>query len=359
MTPARPRDVQPDSPHRRRLLAALGGAALGGCAAIGRSADPAAARYQPQPVAPGVFLLAGLPGDVGPENLGRIGNAAFVVGPTGVLAVNAGVSRRDGEALLAAIRRTTPLPVRGLLLTHAMQEFIFGATAFQDAGVPVLMHRSATRLMAGRCETCLKALVRQLGDDAMAGSRVPRADHVFDTVDAATALPDIGRPLQLLAADGLAASPGDSALFVPGIDPAGHATGGTPNDSSGGTLIAGALLDAHTIPDVQDSDLAGWHARLAALGRLPVRHVIAGHGPAGAAAQIDTVERYLRQLEARTAALLQAGTALSEVADAAELPAYAGWSRYDTTHRRNASIVYLRQERAMMLNDTSSTQGQP
>ncbi|MEY2653859.1 MAG: hypothetical protein RLZZ524_887, partial [Pseudomonadota bacterium] len=28
---------------------------------------------------------------------------------------------------------------------------------------------------------------------------------------------------------------------------------------------------------------------------------------------------------------------------------FSGWSRHDTTHRRNASIVYLRQERALML----------
>jgi glyoxylase-like metal-dependent hydrolase (beta-lactamase superfamily II) len=351
MTLTRPREALPE---RRRLLAALGGAGLWaagtglvGCAALGRPGDPATDRHRAQAVAPGVYLLAGLPGDVGPENLGRIGNASFVVGTTGVLAVNAGVSRRDGEALLAAIRQTTPLPLRGLLLTHAMQEFIFGATAFQDAGVPILMHRHAARLMAGRCETCLKALVRLLGDEAMAGSRVPKADRPFDASDAASALPDIGRPLQLLAADALAASPGDSALFVPG------------SDAAGGTLIAGALLDADTIPDVQDSDLTGWHTRLAALGRLPVHHVIPGHGPAGPAAQIDGVERYLRQLEDRTAALLKDGTALSEVADATDLPPYAGWSRYDTTHRRNASIVYLRQERAMMLNDTSSTQGPP
>jgi len=46
---------------------------------------------------------------------------------------------------------------------------------------------------------------------------------------------------------------------------------------------------------------------------------------------------------------LQAGTALSEVPDAAALPEYANWDQYDIIHRRNASILFLRLERALLL----------
>jgi glyoxylase-like metal-dependent hydrolase (beta-lactamase superfamily II) len=120
-------------------------------------------------------------------------------------------------------------------------------------------------------------------------------------------------------------------------------------DEHTGTLFAGALLDAQAIPDVQDADLAGWHAALDELRRLPLRQVVPGHGPASPPALIDRVGRYLAQLAQRTTELLAAGVPLSEVADAAHLPEFAADDHYDTTHRRNASIVFLRQERVLML----------
>lgn len=341
---------------RRQMLRALGACAgVGaaslwtGCAAPTVAHESGGLPVQPsgvsgfapagtrriEQIAPGVYLQHGLRGEIGPDTLGRSGNAGFIVGASGVLAINSGGSHRDGQALLAAITRSTALPLRGVLLTHAMQEFIFGASAFQAAGVPVLMHHDAARLMAVRCESCLKTLQRVLGADEMAGTRVPRADITFTTADATRALPDIGRPLRLLAPAAIAASPGDSAVF----------------DDTSATLFAGALLDADTIPDVQDADLAGWHAALAALQGLPLRRIVPGHGPAAGTGLVESVDSYLRQLEQRTAALLQAGTALSEVADAVDLPAFAHWQRYDSTHRRNASIVFLRQERALMLKD--------
>ena len=339
-----PRPMPPQVPdtdaRRRRLL--LGMAALPlGCATHPATSGDGAARE----VVDGVFLLPGVRGEIDPDTRGRIGNAGFIVGPTGVIAIDSGVSHRHGVQRLAAIRQVTRQPVRALVLTHARQEFLFGSTAFQAAGVPVVMHRDAARLMASRCEGCLKTLVSLLGADEMAGTRVPRPDTEIISPDTADRLPDIGRPVQLrMAAPGHpSVSPGHLAVL----------------DERTGTLFAGALLDAGAIPDVQDADLVGWHAALADLRRQSLQHIIPGHGPASSPALIDRVERYLTQLAARTAALLAAGVPLSEVADAADLPEFATDDHYDTTHRRNASIVFLRQERALMLgtgNDNRTIQ---
>lgn len=328
----RPMPLQmPDTDARRRRLL-LGMAAL----PLGCATHPAASGDgTAQEVADGVFLLPGVRGEIDPDTRGRIGNAGFIVGPTGVIAVDSGVSHRHGTLRLAAIRQVTRQPVRALVLTHARQEFLFGATAFQAAGVPVVMHRDAARLMASRCEGCLKTLVSLLGADEMAGTRVPRPDIEILGPDTADRLPDIGRPVRLLmAAPGQpSASPGHLAVL----------------DERTGTLFAGALLDADAIPDVQDADLAGWHAALADLRRWSLQHIVPGHGPASSLTLIDRGERYLTQLATRTAALLAAGMPLSEVADATDLPEFATDDHYDTTHRRNASIVFLRQERALML----------
>lgn len=314
------------------IAAGLGGwlAGLSGCAAlapvaVGQGSVPTG---RAEPLAPGVYMVRGSGGETAPENLGRTGNAGFIVGPRGVLVIDTGVSYRQGVALLAEIARVTPLPVLRALVTHTRQEFLFGAGAFRERGIPVHMHRSAAQLMAARCEGCLKTLVRVLGEDEMRGTAMFKPDVVFD---AAHPIDLIGRPVQVLFY-GHSSGPGDVAVF----------------DPAGGVLFAGGLLDQGYIPDVQDGELATWATALGALQALPLRRVVPGHGPAGGPALVGQVADYLAQLQTRMAELLARGAALSEVAELAELPAFKGWDQYDTIHRRNASVVYLRLEREQM-----------
>ncbi len=56
------------------------------------------------PIAPGVYALLGSGGEVTAENGGRIANAAFVVGPGGIVVMDTGISYREGEEIIAAIK---------------------------------------------------------------------------------------------------------------------------------------------------------------------------------------------------------------------------------------------------------------
>jgi glyoxylase-like metal-dependent hydrolase (beta-lactamase superfamily II) len=280
----------------------------------------------------GVYMVQGLAGEVSPDNGGRLGNAGFIVGRQGVMAIDSGTSFQHGQALLAAIAQVTPQPVRLVLLTQARQEFIFGATAYQARGVAVHMHRRAAELMAARCEGCLKTLRAELGDEAMRGTVVPRPDVLFDDTHV---LDTIGRPV-LVSHHGLANGPGSASAF----------------DTRTGTLFAGGLLDHHRIPDVQDGDMAQWRQAIAALRTLNIQTIVPGHGKLGGREIAASNDRYLAQLEARCAALLKAGTALSAVPDAVELPEFSRWDQYDIIHRRNASVVFLRLERQQLLAPT-------
>ena len=279
-------------------------------------------------LATGVYMLPGAPGEVDAGNLGRIGNAGFIVGETGVMAIDTGTSYRHGVALLAAMRRVTDKPVRLALITHTRQEFLFGANAYREQGIPVHMHHLAANLMRSRCERCLKTLRQVLGEDAMQGSTMFTPDLEFD---AARAVDMIGRRVQVLYF-GHSSGPGDVAVL----------------DLPSGVLFAGGLLDQLRIPDVQDSDLDGWARALKALQALPIKAVVPGHGPAAPATVVASVERYLAQLRARVLALLHSGAALSEVPAAANLPEFARWDQYETIHRRNASVLFVRFEREEM-----------
>jgi glyoxylase-like metal-dependent hydrolase (beta-lactamase superfamily II) len=308
--------------RRRSLLAA----ALGAPWAAAAQPDEAAVEVEA-----GVYLLPGQTGAASVANAGRIGNAGFIVGRNGVMAIDSGTSHRHGQALLAAIAQVTPLPVRLALVTHVRQEFVFGASAFQARGVPVHMQRTAAALMAARCDNCLKTLRSELGEEAMRGTIVFKPDQLFDE---AHVVESIGRPV-LVQHHGHASGPGDSSAF----------------DVRSGTLFAGGLLDNRCIPDIQDSDLDGWRQALGGLRSLRLNTIVPGHGPAAGPELIVLNERYLALLERRCAQLLKEGAALSEVPDAAALPEFSRWDQYDTVHRRNASIMFLRLERRLLLDE--------
>jgi len=237
-------------------------------------------------------------------------------------------------ALLAAIRRVTDKPVRLALITHTRQEFLFGAAAYREQAIPIHMHSKAAGLMRSRCERCLKTLKQLLGEDAMSGTVMFKPDLEFEHPQTSDV---IGRRLQLLYF-GHSSGPGDVALL----------------DQQSGVLFAGGLLDELRIPDVQDADFGGWMQALQALRRLPVKLVVPGHGPVASFKVIDAVERYLAELRARVLVLLQSGTALSEVPDAAALPDFAQWDQYETIHRRNASILFVHHEREQLFKQAAS-----
>ena len=319
--------------HRRRRTRtrwlATGLLAAGVALAV-RAAEPPV--VAPIELAAGVYMVPGSGGEPDSRNLGRVGNAGFIVGRSGVLAIDTGTSYLHGRALLAAIRSVTDQPVRLVLITHTRQEFLFGAAAFREQGVPIAMQQAAARLMATRCETCLQTLRKTLGEDAMRGTTMFVPDRAFTDpleIDAAAL---IGRPIQVLYF-GHSSGPGDIAVYDPRTR----------------TLFAGGLLDAQRIPDLIDSDLACWGEALRSLQALPVEVIVPGHGPSGSKRIITQVERYLDQLTARVRALLKAGAPLSEVPDSTALSDFASWDQYDTVHRRNAALVYLRYEREQLI----------
>jgi glyoxylase-like metal-dependent hydrolase (beta-lactamase superfamily II) len=295
------------------------------------SAATGAAEVAPVELAAGVYMVPGAGGEPDASNLGRVGNMGFIVGRSGVLAIDTGTSYLHGRALLASIRSVTDKPVRLALVTHTRQEFLFGGAAFREQGIPIAMHKAAADLMASRCETCLKTLRTTLGEEEMRGTTMYKPDIAFTDPLGIDAAALIGRPIQVLYF-GHSSGPGDIAVY----------------DPRSRTLFAGGLLDARRIPDVMDSDLPRWGEALRSLQALPAEVIVPGHGPAGGKQTIAQVERYLDQLTTRVRSLQSGGAPLSEVPDSTPLTEFAGWDQYDTVHRRNAALVYLRYEREQL-----------
>ena len=312
-------------------LAVAWSTAGSGQVALPAVAAPAAGSPQvaipaPVNVAPGVYVFRGLAGETNAQDLGGTANVSAIIGPRGVAVIESGVSFRRGEAIIEALGRMTARPIRLLILTHAGQEVVFGAAAFQAHGIPVLMHRDAAALMAARCDQCLQRLNATLGVRAMAGTRLVKPDVL---IDASESIDVIGRRLRLIVPrEGSA--PGALAVF----------------DPASSTLIGGSLVTVDTIPDLRDSDGNSWSPVLALLGATHCAHLVPAYGALGDCSALLALDRYFRELDARVQQLFAAGVGLAEVTRQSDLPEFAAWHGYATLHGANAERAFLRVERA-------------
>ncbi|HTS46977.1 MAG TPA: MBL fold metallo-hydrolase, partial [Bryobacteraceae bacterium] len=75
------------------------------------------------------------------------GNAGFVIGGDGVVVIDTFQDPRPAKALLAEIRKLTPLPVRFVVNTHYHLDHVNGNDVFAAAGATIVAHRNVRAWM--------------------------------------------------------------------------------------------------------------------------------------------------------------------------------------------------------------------
>jgi quinoprotein relay system zinc metallohydrolase 2 len=272
-------------------------------------------------VAPGVFVHEGAVALASAGNGGDIANLGFVVGERAVAVIDAGGSRAVGEALYAAVRARTALPIRWLVLTHMHPDHVRGAAVFAEAGAEVVGHARLGPALAARAASYAAMLERDLGPAGAMASALPA--------------PDVG------VADELVLDLGGRSLVVRS-QPTAHTDNDlTVLDAATGTLFAGDLVFDRHLPTL-DGSLLGWIELLDALAAEPAERAVPGHGaaalpwPAGAAPTKD----YLAALAEATREAVAAGESLGEAAPRVGADLRDGWALFDVFNQRNATAAY-------------------
>ncbi|MEO8157642.1 MAG: MBL fold metallo-hydrolase [Betaproteobacteria bacterium] len=305
-----------------------------GVAALLPAMLPAQEPLQPQKVAEDVYAFIGDSGEITAANRGFVGNSGFLVGPTGVVVIDTGVSYRHGRQILEAIARVTDKPVELVIITHAVQEFLFGNAAFDERGIALLAHRETTKLMKARCAHCLENLKPILGEE-LTGTRLILPNR---EVDATTAILTGGRHLELIYL-GWASTPGDLVVV----------------DTESGVMFGGGMVCAGRIPDIRDSDFEGWQRALRRLEAMKPARVVPGYGPVSGPEAITQTAAYLDSLDRVMKSLYSESSSLLDSVEKSALPAYHDWPMYASTHRRNALHRYLQLELQDLGGDPRST----
>ena len=299
--------------HRRDVL--IGGLCLCCLPRAARAAAPFAA----EEVAPGIHIRRGLVEDATAENRDAIANVGFIVGDDAVLVADPGGSLADGEALRAAIRQKTGLPIRYVVMSHVHPDHIFGAGAFRQDDPVFVGHALLPAALAQRGDYYRDRLEEILGP-GKAGPVVMPTLTVDDPVEL-----DLGGRVVALTAHGPAHTDNDLTLV----------------DRQTGTLLTGDLLFVGRVPSL-DGSLAGWLRELGALRSLDVRRAVPGHGPAsvdwpGAAADL---ERYLAVLLEETRQAIADGIGIDRAVETVGAGERGRWALFDEYHGRNVTKAY-------------------
>ena len=275
-------------------------------------------------LAPGVYLHAGVQEETSAANQGHIANSGFIVGKRSVVVIDTGSSLREGQALRAAVRRVTDLPIAFVILTHVHPDHILGAAAFEQDRPEFIGHANLPTAMAQRGERYVKRAQTDLGDQAAGTRLVLPTSTVTDS-----------RILDL----------GDHALQL-----RAHPTAHTNNDLSildrqTGTLWLSDLLFVERIPAL-DGSILGWLRQCDQLAQLDVARVVPGHGPVPADwhAALAAQRRYLETVATEVRQVIrQRGT----IDDAVARVGHAEkdrWRLFDDYHGRNVTAAFVELE---------------
>ncbi|MGH9476343.1 MAG: MBL fold metallo-hydrolase [Terriglobales bacterium] len=286
----------------RRILACL---PLLGLASLAQSPAPRP-YFNLHQLAPGVFAAIDAPHSPAGSNAG------FIIGSNGVAVVDTFENVDAAQALLAAIRAKTSLPIRFVINTHYHLDHVTGNQVFSAAGAAIIaqrnvhawIHRDNFKFFGPHPTPAQRARVEAY--------RAPDLGYNGNvTIWLGTRVVDI-RTLQ-------GHTGGDSQVLVPDAN----------------VVFTGDLFWNHLLPNLVDATTPTLLASLAALEHWPPHPATAayvpGHGELGTRADLTTFRQYLVTLRRDIAQAHARGARAPglETAVLAELkPQYGAWADF-------------------------------
>jgi glyoxylase-like metal-dependent hydrolase (beta-lactamase superfamily II) len=215
-------------------------------------------------------------------------NAGFVIGDDGVAVIDTFENEVAAKALLAEIKKITPLPIRFVVNTHYHLDHVAGNRVFADAGAVIVAHRNIT----GWINT---ENLKFFGEKI-----TPNEKTMVDRLMAPQVVYDSEISLFL----------GTRRLDVKFFE--GHTGGdsvvGIPDAS---VVFCGDLFWRKTLPNLIDATTSAWVNSLNDIATIPqldtTTHAsnptavfVPGHGDVGTAADVKDFQKYLEYLRAIT-----------------------------------------------------------
>jgi cyclase len=280
--------------------------------AASQSAAPSSATlpFQLKPIGPNIWAAI----DDAKGNAGA--NAGFVIGDDSVAVIDTFENEAAANALLAEIRKLTPLPIKFVVNTHYHLDHVAGNRVFADAGAVIVAHRNLRRWI--NTEN-----LKFFGDKIKPEEKT-MVEHLIGpqvAYDSGLSLFLGSRRLDIIFFEGHTG--GDSVVAIP--------------DAS--IVFCGDLFWRKTLPNLIDATTSAWVESLGDIVALPSQNVpkdsvsraavfVPGHGDVGTASDAQDFRNYLEFLRQITQKAVNANKAGDDLVNEV-LPtltkAYGSW----------------------------------
>jgi glyoxylase-like metal-dependent hydrolase (beta-lactamase superfamily II) len=276
---------------------------------------------KPVKVSENIWAIVGPLTNRTPENLGNNATFGLIITTEGLVVVDPGGSRKGAEALHAVIRDISDKPIKYVINTGGQDHRWFGNGYFRELGARIISSKAAAADHEARFNDQVSRLTALIGDENFAGTEAVYADIFFDETFRLT----VGETAIEIYHKGQAHTPGDSYVWMPAER----------------VVFSGDIVYVDRMLGIgEQSSSKQWVEVFEAMAALDPEIVVPGHGgPVKLEkARKDTYD-YLVTLRERTAAFIDEGGDISEVADIRQ-DEFAYLQNYDTLKGRNAQKVY-------------------
>ena len=241
-------------------------------------------------------------------------NCGIVLTQEGVVLIDSGHNPTDSRAILAAVKKLTPLPIRFLIDTEPHPDHTTGHFVFSPPTI-IIAHEGATESMVGRERESPGRIEKLAGVSPEMRTALEGYRFVPPNVEYRQKMTlNVGeRTFELMYLKGVH-SEADSAVWLPKERVLFSASGIVVNQIN-------ILRPFVTIPDI----LAAGKMMKA----LNPENVVPGHGTPGTTKIFDDGEKYYALLMERVGALMRQGKSLDDIKKEVKMPEYAGFGNQE------------------------------
>jgi glyoxylase-like metal-dependent hydrolase (beta-lactamase superfamily II) len=287
---------------------------------------------EPIRVSPHVYYFRGQPGMASAANKGFMSNAGFVVTNDGVVVFDALATPVLGEAMVEAIRKVTPQPIRRVIVSHYHADHFYGLQSLKAQGAEIWAHENGRDTLGSqevrdRLAQRKEALAPWVNDD----TRLLPADRWLDFNDGKTVRFEMGG-LHFLVIDTSGAHSNDDVMLAVEEDK---------------MLFAGDLFFTGRIPFVGNADSKVWLDALDRMLDVNPAVVVPGHGEAStqAAQDMRLTRDYLLFLREKMGAAVDDLQSFDEAYDGVDWTPFEKYPAFEQANRLNAYGTYLLMEK--------------
>lgn len=238
-------------------------------------------------------------------------NAGIVLTQDGVVLIDSGHNPTDSRAILAAVKKLTPLPIRYLIDTEPHPDHTTGHFVFAPPAI-IIAHQGAKESMLGRERDTPGRIEKLAGTSPEIRSALQGYRLVAPQVEYRDKMSlNVGERTFELFYQKNVHSEADTAVWLPKERVLFSASGIVVNQFN-------ILRPFVTIPDIL--------AAAKMMKALNPEHVVPGHGNPGTVKIFEETEKYYALLLERVGKLVKAGKSLDEIKKEVKMPEYDHWA---------------------------------